>query len=295
MTHPDVSVATASFGYGRWIGDAVRSVAGQRGVTVEHIVHDAGSTDGTLDVLRSLESTAPLKWSSEPDLGQSDGMNRAIAQAQGEWVAWLNADEFYLPDGLAALVAAGRRSGADIVYGDSIFVDPEGRLLRVLPHHRFDPLVLRWHGRFISTIAFIVRRTLLDEAPLDVELRRIMDVDLFLSLMKKGARFEYFPFPTGTFRVHDDRTTAMPESAHSRDYEIFVNRHGERPRGGRVVARSVRAGRKLVEGRYVTQLRARRLRGLDLRWFRDDIGEGPYRRFLKDVYPQHAELYAQLP
>ena len=94
----DVSVLTPSYGYGRFIADGIESVIRQRGVHPQHIVQDAGSDDETLDVLRSFGDR--VEWASEHDQGQSDGLNKALSKATGEWVAWLNADEYYLPDGL---------------------------------------------------------------------------------------------------------------------------------------------------------------------------------------------------
>ena len=94
-----------------------------------------------------------MDWASEPDEGQSDALNRGISRARGRWIAWLNADEFYLPDGLAALVREGDRTGADVIYGDTLFSDGDGRLTRLLPQHRFSPFVLRSYGCYISTVS----------------------------------------------------------------------------------------------------------------------------------------------
>jgi glycosyltransferase involved in cell wall biosynthesis len=110
---PDVSVLTPSYGYGRFIGDALESVKRQDGVSVEHIVQDAGSEDETIDILRGYGER--LRWRSEPDRGQSDALNKALQLARGRWVAWLNADEFYFPGALQALVAIGDKTKADVV------------------------------------------------------------------------------------------------------------------------------------------------------------------------------------
>src|ERR687897_245118 len=98
----DVSVLTPSYGYGRFIADSIESGICQDGLRLQHIVQDGGSEDETLDVLRSFGDQ--VLWTSEPDQGQSDALNRALAKATGRWVAWLNADEFYLPSGLASLI-----------------------------------------------------------------------------------------------------------------------------------------------------------------------------------------------
>src|SRR4249919_3843647 len=109
----DVSVLTPSYGYGRFIADSIESVIRQDGMRIEHIVQDGGSEDETLNVLRSYGDH--VTWTSEPDKGQSDALNKALAMATGRWVAWLNADEYYLPGGLASLIQEGERSGTDVV------------------------------------------------------------------------------------------------------------------------------------------------------------------------------------
>ena len=268
----DVSVVTPSYGYAQFIGDAIASVSAQDGVSVEHVVQDGGSEDGTVEVLRGHPE---VEWTSEPDGGQSDALNRAIARAGGRWVAWLNADEFYLPGGLAALVAAGDRTGADVVYGDTAFSDADGRLTRLVPQHRFSAFVLRQYGCFIGTVSCIMRRSALGDGPIDAGMRRMMDWDLYLRLLAEGRRFQHVAVPVGVFRAHDVRVTATEQrgffqrlnrdDGFGEEYDIVRARYG--------AMRSRRAGHvahgalKLIDGAYRRQLRARRVRGGELRWF----------------------------
>jgi hypothetical protein len=142
----DVSVLTPSYEYGRFIADGIESVIQQQGLRLQHIIQDAGSGDETSEILRSFGDR--VEWTSETDLGQSDGLNRALAKAGGDWIAWLNADEYYLPDGLRVLVEEGERSGADVVYGDCVTVDREGRVIGLRPQHPFSRLILRMYGPF---------------------------------------------------------------------------------------------------------------------------------------------------
>src|SRR5687768_16684453 len=127
----DVSILTPSYGYGRFISDAIESVLRQDRLTVEHIVQDGGSDDETVEVLKRFDDR--IVWASEPDAGQSDALNKALARATGTWIAWLNADEFYLPCSLATLLEHGERTASDVVYGDCLFVDVQGRIERLLP------------------------------------------------------------------------------------------------------------------------------------------------------------------
>jgi glycosyltransferase involved in cell wall biosynthesis len=265
----DVSVLTPSFGYGRFIADAIESVLSQEGVSVEHVVQDGLSQDETVDVLRRFEGR--IVWTSEPDRGQSEALNKALSKATGSWIGWLNADEFYLPGSLAMLVEHGERTAADIVYGDCVFVDADGNVQRLLPQHRFNARILREYGCFVPSNAVLIRRSILGDAPWDPTLRRIMDWDLFMNLMARGARFAHLFHPVGAFRVHDDRITAKPPPDSEEQSEV-ASRYGL-PRDVRERWRATRRGRwlhrvyKVIDGAYVRQVGARSLRGRNIRWF----------------------------
>ena len=277
---PYVSVLTPSYGYGRFIGDAIESVIQQQGVRLQHIVQDAGSDDETLDVLRSFGDR--VEWASERDLGQSDGLNKALPKATGEWVAWLNADEFYLPNGLQVLVEEGERHGADVVYGDCVTVDREGRFLGLRPQHPFSSLILRLYGPFLASVSVIVRRSVLGDAPWDRSLRLVMDWELYLGLASNGATFRHVKYPVGAFRLHEDQASAQPGTPETRDvrerYSI------PRARWYRKVGTALHRTRKIAAGSYGRQLRARQFRGQDLRWFTSSHSAETYGLLLQRCY-----------
>ncbi len=133
MQLPKLSVITPSYNCGAFIEDAILSVSQQEGVDVEHIVIDAASTDGTVDVIQQHN----LCWISEPDRGQSDAINKGFLRARGDLAGWLNADDYYLSGGLQAIaLAAQQHPEADIFYGDCVFVDRAGNILRSKVEHR---------------------------------------------------------------------------------------------------------------------------------------------------------------
>jgi glycosyltransferase involved in cell wall biosynthesis len=283
----DVSVLTPSYQYGHFIEDAIRSVLDQSGPSVQLVVQDGGSSDETTGVLSSYGDR--VDWVSEPDRGQSDALNRALARAEGRWVAWLNADEFYLPDALARLVREGERSGADLVYGDCVVVDEAGRLVRLLPQHRFSTRVLREYGCYIASSAALFRRSALGEAPWDEGITRIMDWDLYMQLVSRGARFEFVPWPIGAFRVHPSQVTAAPDRAFDAENAAVGTRYGRSPDPA-TRWRAARTGRtlhrlyKVLDGAYARQWRGRPLRGADLRWFRSELGHRSFRRLVGRCY-----------
>jgi glycosyltransferase involved in cell wall biosynthesis len=89
---PFISIITPSLNNAAYIAEAVESVLYQDCPYSEHIVMDGGSTDGTLDILRTY---AHLKIISEPDRGIYHALNKGIGHARGEVIGFLNSDDFY--------------------------------------------------------------------------------------------------------------------------------------------------------------------------------------------------------
>ncbi|HYZ13519.1 MAG TPA: glycosyltransferase family 2 protein [Actinomycetota bacterium] len=266
----DITVLTPSRNYAAYIEDAILSVQGQKGLSVQHVVQDGGSTDGTPAVLS--RHTAYVEWVSEPDKGQSDALNNALAKASGPWVGWLNADEFYLPDALAKLVAVGERTGADVVYGDCVVVDEVGAVSRLLAHYPFSPVVLRNYGPCLSSCSAIFRRSALGKDPWDADIRRVMDWDLYLKLLAAGATFRHVAYPVGAFRIHANQVTAAPWQTWRDEDEVMAARHGrpislEQRWKAYTRWRRLHQAHKLLSGAYGRERRARRFMGRDLRWF----------------------------
>jgi len=263
-----ISVLTPSLDYGRFLGDAIASVAAQ-GQGIEHIVQDGGSTDTSIEVLRT---SGIAHWESAPDEGMSDALNLAFARASGEWIAWLNADEFYLPDGLRRLLRAAESTGADVAYGDLIDVDERGRLLSLRAQHRLNTYSMRTFGPHIASCAVLLRRAALGDRPWDPTLRVAMDWDLYLGLMQQGARFTYVPRPIAAFARHDEQVAARPEMWRLDDRTIIERHALHRTRASEAAGLAVHRAQKIASGAFARQLRARPFRGRDMRWFREDVG-----------------------
>lgn len=283
----DVSVLTPSLNYGRFIEDAILSVLHQTDLSVQHVVQDGGSLDETVEVLTRFDGR--IDWSSGSDASQSDALNKALSRATGRWIAWLNADEFYLPGGLASLVRVGERSGADVVYGECVFVDESGCIERLLARYRFSPRALWSYGPYISSCSVIIRRSVLAEDPWDVGVRRVMDWDLYMTLLQGGAIFVHTPYPAGAFRLHPAQVTSTPWEEWEQEDALVGTRHGrssdpsERWRSFKR-GRWLHGGHKLLGGSYVREIRARAFRGRDLRWFHSESANANFVEFLERCY-----------
>jgi len=184
----------------------VESVLLQTGVEFEHIVIDAGSTDETLDVLSHYPH---LKWTSEPDDGMSDGINKGFLKATGDWVMWLNCDDYLQPGVLEKVATFAKfHPDADVIHGDCIYVTEDDKIIR----RKYDTPIDEWDFLFVgcvipSTSTFFKRSVIESGNLLDVTYRNCMDWEYFLRLYRQSFVFRYLGEPLAHFRWYDDSTT----------------------------------------------------------------------------------------
>ena len=271
MSLPTISVITPSYNAAAYLEDAVLSVNRQSDVGAEHIVIDAGSSDGTLAI---LERHRHLRWISEHDHGQSDAINKGFLMATGDLVGWLNADDYYLPRGLAAIAgAAEEHPEADVVYGDCLFVDPAGRIVRSKVEHDFDPQVLLNFGCYIPSTSTFFRRRLIERGLLlDCDYRVAMDFEFFARLARLGCSFHYVPQFIAAFRWHEDNVSLRNADRRGVERQMVQRAAfgGELPswllETRRYWARGRRLARKMLSGNIAREIRIRQKTGFDTRW-----------------------------
>jgi len=183
------SVITPNFRSGEWLKLCIASVADQ-GTDLEHIVQDAGSDDGTLNWLAEERR---VKAFIEKDHGMYDAINRGFGRCQGELLAWLNADEQYLPGALQRVTSwFEQHPGIDVLFGNVIFVNIQGGYLG---HRKMQvPLLYHTWTCHLSTLScgmFFRRRLLTDSGFfLDPKWRSSGDGEWMLRLLRAGVRME---------------------------------------------------------------------------------------------------------
>jgi glycosyltransferase involved in cell wall biosynthesis len=102
-THPLVSIITPSRNQAPFLEATIQSVLGQDYPEIEYLVIDGDSIDGSLDIIKRYQKRLAY-WVSEPDLGQTDAINKGFAHAKGEIFAWLNSDDLLLPGAISKAV-----------------------------------------------------------------------------------------------------------------------------------------------------------------------------------------------
>jgi glycosyltransferase involved in cell wall biosynthesis len=200
---PLVSIVTPVYNGARFLRETLASVRAQDYPRLEHIVVDGGSTDGTLELLRSAER---VRWISEPDRGLYDAVNKGFRLARGDVVAYQNSDDRYVvPSAVSSALAVLRdHPDADVVYGDYRLIDEDGRPFRT---HRVTarPFCRRRLERtsFVPPHAAFVRRRVVEEGHMpDPSLGFCGDWDWFLGMAQAGKSFLAVPQVLAEFRVH---------------------------------------------------------------------------------------------
>ncbi len=118
-----ISLITVTYNCEDTLEDTLKSVKEQKCAELEYIVIDGGSTDKTVDIIKKYDDIISF-WSSSPDEGIYDAMNRGLKKATGDYVGFLHADDmFFSVNTLKEIMSALREQSADVLYGDLVYVN----------------------------------------------------------------------------------------------------------------------------------------------------------------------------
>jgi glycosyltransferase involved in cell wall biosynthesis len=222
---PLVSIVTPSYNQGRYIAATIESVLGQDYPNIEHWVIDGGSSDTTLDVLRQYEGDPRFRWLSERDKGQSDAINKGWSRCRGSILAWLNSDDTYLPGAISTQVAALQANPAcGVVYGDSIYIDAEGRELSRLYSPPYSPLALLRLELPHQPTVFLRRDVITAVGPLNLARRYSMDTDYWVRTTRVTRWCQSKAF-IATYRLHGESKSVAQYDGFYRDWLAIANQY----------------------------------------------------------------------
>ena len=226
---PKISIVTPTFNGIATLRETIESVLDQNYKNWEHIVIDGGSTDGTLDLLRS---NPHLQWMSEKDQGHYHAMNKGIDRASGEIIAILNADDCYREGALGKVAAAFEEHPEwDGLFGDVVYVDGESREIFRREEAGYDYDVLRF-GKVCYVVhpSLFVRKSVYDRLGTyryDKYLN-CCDVDFILRLGQNGCHVGHLPHALVNYRLHEHGQSADRRVSRNmqREYLAIRKAHG---------------------------------------------------------------------
>jgi glycosyltransferase involved in cell wall biosynthesis len=216
-----VSVITRSHNQVHSIERTISSVAYQDWPAVEHIVVDAGSTDGTIDTLKQYEKQ--VAWASEANSDPGEAVNKGLQLSRGEIIGWLDASDIYYPGAISSIVRFfAANPDVEVVYGNTDLIG-ESEAIEPGPPRPWDFAVFQTNC-FIRRPAVFVRRSVIERCGLlDTRFSRCIEYEYWLRLAQAGCRFAYLDRKLAASRTQK-RQKDLSSCAEIND--MFVERLG---------------------------------------------------------------------
>lgn len=230
---PTISVVTPSYNQAKYIKATIDSVLSQNYPNLEYFVMDGGSTDGTVEILKSYGKK--INWESGKDAGQADAINKGLRKAKGELLAYLNSDDIYLPGSLHRVGEYYAQTKADWITGDCQTIDEEGNPSKsnwmISAYKRFlmflySPLTLRIADSMLpQPSTFWSRRAWERVGEFNAKYHYVMDYDYWLR-MSRYYRPHDLKIALSGFRFQSDSKSQTSRVKLMREGDIALKQNG---------------------------------------------------------------------
>jgi glycosyltransferase involved in cell wall biosynthesis len=273
---PLVSIVTPSYNQGKYLEQTIQSVLEQDYAQIEYLVVDGGSTDGSVEIIKKyaipLESgsvaVAPWRhllpdrqssidwWVSEKDSGQGEAINKGLGRANGEILAWLNSDDYYLPGTISAVVKVFEENpDAVMIYGDMLAVDEGGQTINVLRYKQLSLQDLLCFQIIGQPSVFFRRAVLEKTGALDTTFHFLLDHHLWIRIARLG-KILHVPQTWSAARYHAEAKNRARAAEFGREAFRILDWAKSQPGLAETVsgvreARRARASANRVDARYL--------------------------------------------
>ncbi len=214
---PRISIITPSYNQGNFIEETIQSVLSQNYPNLEYIIIDGGSTDNTVEIIKKYESKITY-WVSERDLGQTHAINKGLARATGDIIAYLNSDDYYLPDTLFKVANYFRQHPeTDLLHGRCRYVNEQNEKIgeQFGSITQFEEIVDLWgvwwrKQQFVQPEVFWSRRISDRIGAFNESLYYVMDYEYWCRILRAGGKVNSIDAELTCFRF-----TSTQKSNHS--------------------------------------------------------------------------------
>lgn len=203
-----ISIVTISYNQARFLKQTIESVLAQNYHDIEHIVVDAGSTDGSRDIIEQFRKYLAVAV-FEPDNGPADGLNKGFALATGDIFFYLNSDDVLLP---GALQAAARyfadEPQTDVIYGNGLHIDEHGLTVKRLFGNKWNRKAYVFGAVSVVQPSTFFRGTAFKKCGgFNVNNKTCWDFELLAELELAGCSIKYVSEVFGGYRIYDASIT----------------------------------------------------------------------------------------
>lgn len=237
---PKFTIVTPAYNSAAYLEETIRSVLLQGYPNLEYMVVDGGSQDGTAAIIHRYAPWLTF-WCSEPDRGQSHALNKGFARATGDWLAWLNADDIYLPNALYQVAtAAHHHPASQWIVGVLRWMDIQGIDYGATAPTPFAAISNpeQWHGsHWLAQVCFRGSSLFCPQptsfwshhahmavGPVDETLHYAMDLDLWGRLAYAHFAPTLIAAELASFRLHDAQKSATGDLRFMTDELAIVDK-----------------------------------------------------------------------
>lgn len=255
-TLPKISVVVPSFNQAKYLELTLQSILDQGYPELELIVIDGGSKDESPEIIRKYEQYMKF-WCSEPDGGQTQGIIKGLSHATGEILCFLNSDDLFEPGSLRDVGEYfATHPKVDAVFGDTLWIGPEGNVLREQKEIPFNRFLWLYTYNYIPGMSMFWRRGIYDRSggfnpafqlSFDADLWiRFSDLGTIKHVARQWSRMRFYPEQKNRrLREQSDREDLLIRSRYWKNQKapktFFLRRK---------VAMGIRVGWRLLTGCY---------------------------------------------
>lgn len=223
-----LSVVTPSYNQARFLEACIDSVLGQGYPELEYLVMDGGSTDLSVEILRTYGSQ--VIWVSEPDGGQAAAVNKGIERATGEVIGWLNSDDVYYPEAFQTVMKIfEEHPEINVIYGHADHIKEDGSYLEDYYTEPWDYERLKEVCFICQPAVFFRKKAVCEVGLLDPSRQYAMDYDLWLRMGKKNEFYYINKKLAGSRLYATNKTLAFIEPVHLDIMDAVVTNTGSIP------------------------------------------------------------------
>jgi len=222
----DLSIITITYNDKKGLEYTLES-CGELPTSVEYIVVDGNSNDGTKEYLNSLPEK--ISWTSEPDTGLYDAMNKGLSRATGEYVLFMNSgDGFYSKNSMATILELLQNNKPDVLYGETMYRNEKNKDIGIRSEitTRKLPAELHWkkliNGMLVCHQSYIVKRELACQYLTN---NLSADIDWMIETLKKATKIQNANMLIANYLVGGVSTQQHRKSLTDR-FKVFVKHYG---------------------------------------------------------------------
>jgi GT2 family glycosyltransferase len=250
---PLLSIVTPSYNQGKYLEQTIQSVLRQGYARIEYLVVDGASTDNSVEIIQKYTDQLAW-WVSEKDSGQGEAINKGLGQANGEIIAWLNSDDYYLPGTLSEVEKVFEENpDVALVYGDMLAVDEHGQTINALKYRQLSLQDLLCF-QIIGQPGVFFRRAVLEKTgALDTTFHFLLDHHLWIRIAQHG-RILHVPQTWSAARYHAEAKNRARAAEFGREAFRILDWAKSQPGLAEAVSgveRRARASAHRVDARYL--------------------------------------------